>query len=148
MLTTTRNNEPLSETDVGDSAYAAFVPATTLVPSRRHWYQSGASPEAVTLKLAADGETFVLNGTKSSFVSNGGIADVYTLFERTGEAPGEKGLSAFVVTPDLPGFEVVEGDIVPKRDAGPKLDPHLQETVDFVIDDQQPDLPLVHVALS
>lgn len=50
---------------------------------------------------------FVLNGEKT-WISNGGIADVYTLFARTGEAPGSKGMSAFVVTPDLRGFEVVE----------------------------------------
>jgi acyl-CoA dehydrogenase len=50
---------------------------------------------------------YVLNGEKT-WISNGGIADVYTLFARTGEAPGAGGLSAFVVTPDLPGFEVAE----------------------------------------
>jgi acyl-CoA dehydrogenase len=51
--------------------------------------------------------SYVLNGEKT-WISNGGIADVYTLFARTGEAPGAQGLSAFVVTPDLPGFEVAE----------------------------------------
>ena len=37
-----------------------------------------------------------------------GIADVYTLFARTGEAPGAKGLSAFILPNGLPGFEIVE----------------------------------------
>ena len=45
---------------------------------------------------------------RKTWISNGGIADVYTLFARTGEAPGAKGLSAFIVTPELKGFEVVE----------------------------------------
>jgi len=54
-----------------------------------------------------DGNDYILNGEKT-WISNGGIADVYTVFARTGEAPGARGLSAFVVTPDLPGFDVVE----------------------------------------
>jgi acyl-CoA dehydrogenase len=54
-----------------------------------------------------DGDSYILNGEKT-WISNGGIADVYTLFARTGEAPGAKGLSAFVVTPDLPGFSIAE----------------------------------------
>ena len=54
-----------------------------------------------------DGDAYVLNG-KKTWISNGGIADVYTLFARTGEALGAKGLSAFIVTPDLLGFEVAE----------------------------------------
>ena len=43
-----------------------------------------------------DGGTFVLNGQKT-WISNGGIADVYTVFARTGEAAGARGISAFVV---------------------------------------------------
>ena len=37
-----------------------------------------------------------------------GIADLYVLFARTGEGPGAKGLSAFIVEPTMPGFEVAE----------------------------------------
>ena len=51
--------------------------------------------------------SFVLNGEKT-WISNGGIADFYCLFARTGEAPGAKGLSAFIVQADLPGFEIAE----------------------------------------
>ncbi|MFY9211569.1 MAG: acyl-CoA dehydrogenase family protein [Aestuariivita sp.] len=69
--------------------------------------QSGSDVANSTMTATRDGNGFVLNGEKT-WISNGGIADVYTLFARTGEAPGAKGLSAFVVTPDLPGFEVVE----------------------------------------
>ncbi|KUJ77109.1 acyl-CoA dehydrogenase family protein [Ruegeria profundi] len=69
--------------------------------------QSGSDVANSTMTATRDGDDYVLNGEKT-WISNGGIADVYTLFARTGEAPGAKGLSAFIVTPDLPGFEVVE----------------------------------------
>ena len=48
-----------------------------------------------------------LTGEKT-WISNGGIADVYVVFARTGEAPGAKGLSAFVMPADAPGLSVVE----------------------------------------
>ena len=67
---------------------------------------SGSDVAHSTMTATRDGDHFVLNGEKT-WISNGGIADVYTLFARTGEAPGAKGLSAFIVTPDVPGFEVV-----------------------------------------
>jgi acyl-CoA dehydrogenase len=54
-----------------------------------------------------DGNHFVLDGTKT-WISNGGIADHYVVFARTGEAPGAKGLSALVVDADNPGLEIVE----------------------------------------
>lgn len=50
---------------------------------------------------------FVLNGEKT-WISNGGIADVYTVIARTGEAPGARGLSAFLVPADTPGLSVLE----------------------------------------
>lgn len=68
---------------------------------------SGSDVANSTMTAERDGADFVLNGEKT-WISNGGIADVYTLFARTGEAPGAKGLSAFLVTPDLPGFEIAE----------------------------------------
>ncbi|MFN3824015.1 MAG: acyl-CoA dehydrogenase family protein [Pseudorhodobacter sp.] len=48
-----------------------------------------------------------LSGEKT-YISNGGIADVYVVFARTGEAPGAKGLSAFLMHADVAGLEVVE----------------------------------------
>ncbi|WP_209427424.1 acyl-CoA dehydrogenase family protein [Pararhodobacter sp. SW119] len=48
-----------------------------------------------------------LNGEKT-YISNGGIADVYTLFARTGEAPGARGLSAFLMPATVEGFEILE----------------------------------------
>jgi len=69
--------------------------------------QSGSDVASSTMTAQTDGNGFVLNGEKT-WISNGGIADVYTVFARTGEAPGARGLSAFVVPAGLPGFEVVE----------------------------------------
>ncbi len=68
---------------------------------------SGSDVANSTMTATLDGTGYILNGEKT-WISNGGIADVYTLFARTGEAPGAKGLSAFIVTPDLPGFAVTE----------------------------------------
>ncbi|GGD01023.1 acyl-CoA dehydrogenase family protein [Undibacterium terreum] len=55
----------------------------------------------------ADGGHYVLNGEKT-WISNGGIADFYVLFARTGEAPGARGISAFIVDADAPGLEIAE----------------------------------------
>ena len=49
---------------------------------------------------------WVLSGEKT-YISNGGIADVYVILARTGEAPGARGLSAFVMPADSAGLEVV-----------------------------------------
>ncbi len=69
--------------------------------------QSGSDVANSTMTATPDGDDYVLSGEKT-WISNGGIADVYTLFARTGEGPGAKGLSAFVLPAGLPGFEVVE----------------------------------------
>ena len=66
---------------------------------------SDVAAMATTATKVAGG--YLINGEKT-WISNGGIADVLTLFARTGEAPGAKGLSAFVLTTDTPGFEIVE----------------------------------------
>jgi acyl-CoA dehydrogenase len=68
-----------------------------------------AGSDVAALRCAAhrDGDDFVLNGEKI-WISNGGIADIYTVFARTGEAPGTRGISAFVVYADTPGFSIVE----------------------------------------
>ena len=49
----------------------------------------------------------VIDGQKT-WISNGGIADFYVVFVRTGEAPGSRGISAFVVDADTPGLEIAE----------------------------------------
>src|SRR5207248_4203176 len=67
-----------------------------------------ASNVQTTATPTADGTAYVLNGTKR-YITNGGIADVLTVMART-PVPGSKEtkVTAFLVTPDLPGFKVVE----------------------------------------
>ena len=69
--------------------------------------QSGSDVAASTMTATRDGDAYILNGEKT-WISNGGIADVYTVFARTGEAPGAKGLSAFIVPAGADGFEIAE----------------------------------------
>lgn len=68
---------------------------------------AGSDVAAMTCAARADGDSYVLDGEKT-WISNGGIADVFTLFARTGEAPGARGISAFVVFPDDPGFSIAD----------------------------------------
>ena len=68
---------------------------------------SGSDVAASTMTARDDGDAWVLDGEKT-WISNGGIADVYTVFARTGEAPGARGLSAFVAPAATPGLAVVE----------------------------------------
>jgi acyl-CoA dehydrogenase len=69
--------------------------------------QSGSDVANSTMTATRDGDFYVLNGEKT-WISNGGIADVYTVFARTGEAPGAKGLSAFIVPANTAGLNVKE----------------------------------------
>lgn len=68
---------------------------------------SGSDVANMAMTATRDGDAYVLDGEKT-WISNGGIADVYTVFARTGEAPGAKGLSAFIVPADTPGLEIAE----------------------------------------
>ncbi|GGG01010.1 acyl-CoA dehydrogenase [Rhizobium wenxiniae] len=68
---------------------------------------AGSDVAAMACAARRDGEHYVLDGNKT-WISNGGIADVYTVFARTGEAPGTRGISAFVVFADDPGFSITE----------------------------------------
>jgi hypothetical protein len=70
---------------------------------------SDAGNVQTTATPTPDGAAYRLNGTKR-YITNGAIADVLTVMARTpGPRPGESQVTAFLVTPDLPGFEVVEG---------------------------------------
>ena len=68
---------------------------------------SGSDVAASTASAERVQGGWVLNGEKT-YISNGGIADLYVIFARTGEGPGAKGLSAFLLPADTPGLEVVE----------------------------------------
>ncbi len=69
--------------------------------------RSGSDVANMEMTAVPDGGDYVLSGEKT-WISNGGIADVYTVFARTGEAPGARGISAFVVPADTPGLAVAE----------------------------------------
>ena len=68
---------------------------------------AGSDVAAMACSAVLDGDDYVLNGEKT-WISNGGIADMYVVFARTGEAPGARGISAFIVDAGLPGFEIAE----------------------------------------
>jgi acyl-CoA dehydrogenase len=89
--------EWLPETRAGDAiaAFALSEPA------------SGSDVANIATCARRDGSDHVLDGEKT-WISNGGIADLYIVFARTGEAPGARGLSAFIVHGDNPGLSVAE----------------------------------------
>jgi len=68
---------------------------------------SGSDVANIATAARRDGTEYVLDGEKT-WISNGGIADLYIVFARTGEAPGARGLSAFIVRGDNPGLTVAE----------------------------------------
>ena len=69
--------------------------------------QSGSDVANSTMTAVQDDGYYVLNGEKT-WISNGGIADIYTVFARTGDGPGSRGLSAFLVPADTPGLGIAE----------------------------------------
>jgi len=69
--------------------------------------EAGSDVAAMQCSAVDDGDAYLINGEKT-WISNGGIADFYVLFARTGEAPGSRGISAFIVDAGLPGFEIAE----------------------------------------
>jgi acyl-CoA dehydrogenase len=68
---------------------------------------AGSDVAAMSLSAHIDGDAYVLDGDKT-WISNGGIADFYVVFARTGEAPGSRGISAFIVDADTPGLQIAE----------------------------------------
>lgn len=69
--------------------------------------KSGSDVANIAMTARRNGEHYVLDGEKT-WISNGGIADFYVVFARTAEAPGAKGLSAFLVPGDTTGLSVAE----------------------------------------
>lgn len=69
--------------------------------------RSGSDVAQLDTTAKREGDGYRLNGEKT-WISNGGIADIYTVFARTGEGPGAKGLSAFLVPATTPGLEILE----------------------------------------
>src|SRR3954454_13774416 len=68
---------------------------------------SDAANVQTTATPSPDGKTYILNGQKR-YITNGAIAGVLTVMARRPAPGGGSKVTAFLVTPDLPGFEVVE----------------------------------------
>src|SRR5688500_646212 len=93
---------------------------------------TGSDVAHLGTEASQDREGYTIDGTKT-YISNGGIADFYVLFARTGEAPGAKGVSAFIADAGTAGF-----------DAGERIQviaPHPLATLRFT------QMPLPHSAL-
>lgn len=69
--------------------------------------EAGSDVASMATAARRDGDGWVLDGEKT-WISNGGIAGHYVTFARTGEGPGTKGLSAFIVPAEAPGLHTAE----------------------------------------
>ena len=69
--------------------------------------EAGSDVAAMSCSARREGDEWVLSGTKT-WISNAGIADFYTVFARTDDTGGAKGISCFIVEAGTPGFEVTE----------------------------------------
>jgi alkylation response protein AidB-like acyl-CoA dehydrogenase len=86
---------------------------------------TGSDAGNLATRAVRDGDDYVLDGTKM-FITNGTWADVVLLFARTGDAPGHKGVSAFLVPTDTPGLT--------RRPVHGKLGLRGQATAELVLD--------------
>jgi acyl-CoA dehydrogenase len=86
---------PLTRSGKAISAFALSEP------------RSGSDVANIEATARRDGDHYILTGEKT-WISNGGIADIYCVFVRTGEAPGARGISAFLLPGDTPGLEIAE----------------------------------------
>jgi acyl-CoA dehydrogenase len=68
---------------------------------------AGSDVAAMACTARRDGDDYILDGEKT-WISNGGIADFYVVFARTGEAPGARGISAFIVEATTAGLDIAE----------------------------------------
>ena len=66
---------------------------------------AGTDASGQQTKAVLEGDHYVLNGSKI-FITNGGVADIYVVFAMTDKSKGVKGISAFIVEKDFPGFSI------------------------------------------
>ncbi|MCK9364248.1 MAG: acyl-CoA dehydrogenase family protein [Syntrophales bacterium] len=66
---------------------------------------AGSDPGSMTTRAEDRGDHYLVNGSKV-FITNAGYAGVINLIARTGTDKSNRGLSAFIVTPDMPGFKI------------------------------------------
>ncbi|HEX8571088.1 MAG TPA: acyl-CoA dehydrogenase family protein [Caulobacteraceae bacterium] len=109
-----------------DAQKAAYLPAVArgekVAAFALSEPEAGSDAAAIDTTAHEDGGGWVLEGTKT-WISNGGVADFYVVFARTGPADGAKGLSAFIVDADTPGLSVSERI--------PLIAPHPLATLEF-----------------
>lgn len=67
--------------------------------------EAGSDVAAMATTAELVGDEYIINGEKT-WISNGGIANFYCVFARTGEQPGARGLSAFIVDASNPGLKI------------------------------------------
>ncbi|MER6200796.1 acyl-CoA dehydrogenase family protein [Streptomyces sp. NPDC001586] len=86
---------------------------------------TGSDAGALTTRAVREGDAYVISGSKM-FITNGTWADVVLLFARTGEEPGHRGISAFLVPTDTPGLT--------RREIHGKLGLRGQATAELALD--------------
>src|SRR4029453_10791361 len=108
---------------------AAYLPRLARGESLGAWGLtepgSGSDAAAMKTRAVADGERFVLNGSKA-FITNAGVAEVAVVMAVTDPARGNKGISAFVLDKGMPGFSAGR----PYR----KLGLHASNTAELIFD--------------
>lgn len=87
---------------------------------------TGSDAGNLTTRAVREGDAYVINGSKM-FITNGTWADVVLLFARTNDAPGHRGISAFLVPTDTPGLT--------RRTIHGKLGLRGQATAELVVED-------------
>jgi len=111
----------------GDEIKARYLPAVrdgrAIAAFALSEPEAGSDVAALATTARPDGPGHVRLDGRKTWISNGGIADFYVVFARSGEGPGARGLSAFVVDADTPGLTVAERIEVSK--------PHPLATLDF-----------------
>ncbi|WP_086348844.1 acyl-CoA dehydrogenase [Candidatus Enterococcus clewellii] len=66
---------------------------------------AGTDSAGQQTKAVLAGDHYILNGTKI-FITNGGVADIYIVFAMTDKSKGNRGISAFIIEKDFPGFSI------------------------------------------
>src|SRR5271170_8489851 len=87
---------------------------------------AGSDAAAIQTRAVRSGDQYLLTGTKS-WVTNGGVSGVYTVFAKTDPAAGARGVTAFLVEGDFPGFRVSRYE--------DKMGLHLSRTAEIVLDE-------------
>ncbi|MGD0404913.1 MAG: acyl-CoA dehydrogenase family protein [Candidatus Acidiferrales bacterium] len=87
--------------------------------------QAGSDAAGIQTRAVRDGDSYVLNGTKA-WVSNGGVSGVYLVFAKTDPDAGARGVTAFLVEPNFPGFRISRYE--------EKMGLHLSRSAEIVFD--------------